>query len=645
MRYFFTRFGGIILNQRPRALIAAAVMAGLVDVRPMAAQVNLGSVRARAEQGDAEALNVLGNAFSQGEGVPQDLAEAVRLYRLSAERGHTPAHFNLGMAYELGRGFAPDLAAAFSHYRKAAEGGFAPAQFNVGNMYANGIGVVQDFFEAALWFRHAAEAGVPEAQYNLALAYELGRGVTKDEVVAQKWYRAAADRDYARARYNLALMLEEGRGAAADPATAADLYRAAALQNFAPAQNNLGLLLAEGRGLPANLTEAYAWLSVAAENGAKPTGRDAVAQQFTSAQLAAANLAVANLRAHLAQPRVSAPATIAQVAKDAIPAALPPPLSAAAAGERDPQALLSAAQADLAELLVEHARVRGLLQTVTREKLAVEKKLAEAPSAPAVGGDRAKLETLADALNDARAENARLAALIDAAHRERATFDERLAAAAQLLQREREALQARVAAAEAAAVKSRGNVPPAGPADPGADALRAQFAQLTRDHETLRGQHQQARQQLTELTAQLAAARAPAAAPAVPVRSEVAALATAPAGSSSAEANRIAKLIADNARLNDEVRRATIRLSTMNRQLRGAHESLAKAGLAVPLIASNPQEQATLADLTREVDELRASQRALAEENRRLAASQTTAAKRLENARGGGSTGERVEGR
>lgn len=643
MRYFFSRFASTTLNRRRRALVAAALLTWAAGPLPLSAQADLATIRARAEQGDGEALNVLGNLFSQGQGVPQDLAEAVRLYRLASERGHAPAHFNLGMAYELGRGVGSDLASAFLHYRKAAEAGFAPAQFNIGNMYANGLGVTQDYFEAALWFRHGAEAGVPEAQYNLALAYELGRGVARDETVAQKWYRAAADRNYARARYNLALMLEEGRGSAADPATAADLYRAAALQNFAPAQNNLGLLLAEGRGVPADLIEAYAWLSIATENGAKPTGRDAVAQQFTAAQLARANVAVAKLRASFARMQAAAsPSTL--VAKTPEPSPVVPPLSDAGLSERDPQRLLAAAQADLAELLVEHTRVRGLLQTITREKTALEKKLAEAPSMSDSGGDRAKLERLEDALNDARAENARLAGVVEAAQRERATFDERLSAATQLLQREREALQARVAAAEAAAVKARSGAPQPVPVDAETEALRVQIARLAGDHESLRGEHQRARQQLAELTAQLAAAPAPAALPAVAARAEAPLVAPVPAGTS-AEANRIAKLLADNARLNDEVRRATIRLSTMNRQLRGAHESLAKAGLAVPLIASNPQEQATLADLTREVDELRASQRALAEENRRLAAFQTTSPKSVESPRGGGSTGERVEGR
>jgi cell division protein FtsB len=193
-------------------------------------------------------------------------------------------------------------------------------------------------------------------------------------------------------------------------------------------------------------------------------------------------------------------------------------------------------------------------------------------------------------------------------------------------------------------VKARSSASPAAATDPEFANLRAQIAQLTRDNETLRNEHQQARQQLADVTAQFAAARAPAAASLASVATEASPSTLAPAGTS-AEANRIAKLLADNARLNDEVRRATILLSTLNRQLRGAHESLAKAGLAVPLIAANPQEQATLADLTREVAELRASQRALAEENRRLTGGQTVVAKPAEGVLGGSSLGDQQAGR
>ena len=305
------------------------MMAGAAGGR-LQAQAEIGPLLARAGQGDPDAVNALANAYAQGKGVPQDMAEALRLYRQAADRGSASAQFNLGMMYELGRGVAPDAATAFSYYLKAAEQGFAPAQFNVGNMFANGLGVKQDYFEAALWFRQSAERGVPEAQYNLALAYELGRGVGKDEVAAQRWYRAAAELKYPRSQYNLAIMLEEGRGGAPDTKAALDFYRAAALQNFAPAQNNLGILLAEGRAGPADLIDAYTWLALSVENGAKVTGRDILARQISPAQLAEAQSRMVRLRVQLGLREPGASTALAgvssggrAVAVDATQEALP----------------------------------------------------------------------------------------------------------------------------------------------------------------------------------------------------------------------------------------------------------------------------------------------------------------------------------
>jgi TPR repeat protein len=95
-------------------------------------------------------------------------------------------------------------------------------------------------------------------------------------------------------------MLEDGRGSASDQAAAATLYRAAAAQNFGPAQNNFGIMLAEGRGgLKPDPVEAYAWLSLAVENGAMSTARDLLVRQLAPAQIAAASTRTSFLRAQL----------------------------------------------------------------------------------------------------------------------------------------------------------------------------------------------------------------------------------------------------------------------------------------------------------------------------------------------------------
>lgn len=527
------------ISKKKCTLLAAALLAWAPVSSGLRGQVDLAAVRTRADQGDPEALNALGNAFANGAGVPQNHAEALRLYQVAAGRGLAAAHFNLGMMYELGRGVPADAATAFRHYLKAAEQGFAPAQFNVGNMYANGTGVQQDYFEAALWFRQAADRNVPEAQYNLALGYEIGRGVAKDEAAAQRWYRAAAAQGYARAQYNLALMLEEGRGSSADPAAAVELYRAAALQNFAPAQNNLGILLAEGRGAPADLVEAYAWLAVAVENGTKPTGRDIVGQQLSPSQLAQANATIGRMRAQLggrgpaastsvagaapaANPSASMPRVAAadreaeRLRAENAPLAAPPATRPAAAGAAVPLAdtssialpQLAAADSRIAKLLTDNTRLNEEVKRSTIEltnlmrqlRIAQEKlgrkETAGGTEAGQVAELKRQLEELrarqqrlseenrrlqAAATNTPAAsppEMARLRAEIAAARAAQTEAERKMAASEAAAGKERERLTAQLAEVQRRTAQS----PPPGP---DAAALRAERDTLQREKNAL----------------------------------------------------------------------------------------------------------------------------------------------------------------
>ncbi len=70
--------------------------------------------------------------------------------------------------YDNGQGVPQDYAEAVKWYRMAAEQGDAKAQSNLGFMYDNGQGVPQDYAEAAKWFRLAAEQGDADAQFTSA---------------------------------------------------------------------------------------------------------------------------------------------------------------------------------------------------------------------------------------------------------------------------------------------------------------------------------------------------------------------------------------------------------------------------------------------------------------------------------------------
>ena len=61
-----------------------------------------------ANEGNAEALNRLGEMLENALGVKQDFQAAMRCYKLSAEKKHPAAEFNIGLMYELHRGVEQD---------------------------------------------------------------------------------------------------------------------------------------------------------------------------------------------------------------------------------------------------------------------------------------------------------------------------------------------------------------------------------------------------------------------------------------------------------------------------------------------------------------------------------------------------------
>ena len=58
--------------------------------------------------------------------------------------------------YDNGQGVPQDYAQAVSWYRKAADQGYALAQFSLGGMYYSGRGVPQDYIQAHMWWNLAA---------------------------------------------------------------------------------------------------------------------------------------------------------------------------------------------------------------------------------------------------------------------------------------------------------------------------------------------------------------------------------------------------------------------------------------------------------------------------------------------------------
>jgi TPR repeat protein len=76
-----------------------------------------------AEQGEAYAQYNLGVMYANGEGVPENDAEAVRWYRLAAEQGHAIGQYNLGLMYAEGEGVPQNNVRAYVWWSVAAAQG------------------------------------------------------------------------------------------------------------------------------------------------------------------------------------------------------------------------------------------------------------------------------------------------------------------------------------------------------------------------------------------------------------------------------------------------------------------------------------------------------------------------------------------
>jgi hypothetical protein len=131
-----------------------------------------------AQQGDPGAQSFLGFMYTEGRGVPQIDAEAVKWYRRAADQGRALAQFNLGAMYLLGRGVPKNSTKAAKWIRRAADRGYAGAQHVLGFMYYLGAGIPQDFVQAHLWLNLFAA--------NLPPGEERDKAVGARDTVAQQ---------------------------------------------------------------------------------------------------------------------------------------------------------------------------------------------------------------------------------------------------------------------------------------------------------------------------------------------------------------------------------------------------------------------------------------------------------------------------
>lgn len=119
---------------------------------------------------------------------------SIEQLREAAGQDDPHALFSLAYRLEVGEGVGQETAAAMELYRKVVLEGGADLYASLAAEYEEGIGRPKDAKLALDWYRGAAEAGSERAQFHLANAYELGQGVEKNLAEACKWFLLAADK-------------------------------------------------------------------------------------------------------------------------------------------------------------------------------------------------------------------------------------------------------------------------------------------------------------------------------------------------------------------------------------------------------------------------------------------------------------------
>jgi TPR repeat protein len=163
---------------------------------------------------DAEnpyAAYFLGKLYEKGQHLPQNTAEAVRLYTLSAEQNNDFAAYRLGKLYLGGEGVLKDVPSALRWLTFAADRKNQFAEYALGNLYLKGEAIPQDISKALEYLKCSANQGNQFAQYRLGKLYLMGEDVAKDIQTALQFLTAAAEQNNQYAQYTLGKLYLMGK--------------------------------------------------------------------------------------------------------------------------------------------------------------------------------------------------------------------------------------------------------------------------------------------------------------------------------------------------------------------------------------------------------------------------------------------------
>lgn len=132
----------------------------------------------------------LGEIYYTGDGVPENLEKALKLFTQAAEQDLPEAQYSLGYMYDKGIGVTVDKQKSVRWYEAAAKNGVIIAQYNLGIDYLNGIGTEANLIKAYAWLKIAREHGTADLENSLLL---IENKLNENEIVqANAYYQSLA---------------------------------------------------------------------------------------------------------------------------------------------------------------------------------------------------------------------------------------------------------------------------------------------------------------------------------------------------------------------------------------------------------------------------------------------------------------------
>ncbi len=226
--------------------------------------------RKSAELGFPLAQATLGSLCLKGLEIPgHDIPKGIDLLSTAARSRSLSARFNLGMAYYNGDGVPKNVSQASRWFRLAVKQNFSEAQYTLGVLLLDGEeNFPKEEKEGFRLLKLAAAQGHLAAKEQL---YKRGMGTPPPHSVISSTEKAPIKTD--------AVQLEDARkyyagvGVPQDYERALSLFSSLARKGNAEAARFLGLMFLTGRGCEKDIPKAENWLRQASASGDKTATR------------------------------------------------------------------------------------------------------------------------------------------------------------------------------------------------------------------------------------------------------------------------------------------------------------------------------------------------------------------------------------